>query len=221
MNRTIEGPDRFMIVVVGMALVVNLLSTYLSGYPKVVAVASYSLLAAIAVWMAFWGLRIVTGSVTAPMYAVETFILDSQNRLLLIYHPFHKKFVPPGGRIGRHEFPNEALCSRLEERIGLKTADFQFHPKIHQVVSKAVIGRAEKVCPPFIIQKEKTRQRRWVKYHYDFIYVLQLLNEHVAFKDNAYSPRWVSLPEMERIDADKESFPDVLDTYRVILDKVR
>lgn len=216
-----SGFDRFIAVSILLAILVNIASNYYSGMnPAVIGVIGKTIVAILMIW----AFRVVVIKVleefTAGRMAVEALILAPDDKLLLYRHPYHDNFIPPGGRISPKELPEDGLQRALKERVGLNETDFSFHPIIHNRNRHKVghLGKVERVVTPFIIQKELKQQRLLKRFHYDFIYVLQLDDTIMQFPDNEYRPfKFVDLKELEEIERKKDTFPDVVDAYKRVL----
>jgi hypothetical protein len=212
---------QFIISVIIVGILINLISDYVGRHyeaaeePLIVAG-----LAAITVWILIVVTDISYTRLTAGRYAVEAFILNDRHELLLWRHPFHKVMLPPGGRVGRREFPNQALQARLEERLNLNATKYEFDERFHQDlnVSSANLGEVQRLPAPFIVQREIHKQRAFVKYHYDLIYVLRLLPGQTVTSRSKYDPvRFVDLKALIDMTASGKVYPDVLDAYHRIL----
>jgi ADP-ribose pyrophosphatase YjhB (NUDIX family) len=176
--------------------------------------------------LAAWSLvligRLAVWFITSGRYAVEALILNENDELLLYRHPLHKTMLPPGGRVRRTEFPNEAIQRRLQERLGLTpdkyVYDHHFH---HGLVNSGNLGDVERLAAPFLVQRELHRQRNFVKLHYDFIYVLRLTGQHMTFDNPRYSPvHFADLETLREMVAQGRTLPDVLDAYRRALEVI-
>lgn len=212
---------RFLAMIVIAGVAVNVASDYLGEqFPGV---------SAIVVWVGAGGVALVVVSMltwsalawmTGGRYAVEALILDAEGRLLLYHHPHHKCMLPPGGRVRRMEFPDTALQLRLQERLELGPQQYAFDARFHHglEVSSGNLGVIQRAAAPFLVQRELQGQRRWVRFHYDMIYVLRLLDETVDFGRSRYAPvHFVDEDALEEMVAQRGTFPDVLDAYRRVL----
>jgi ADP-ribose pyrophosphatase YjhB (NUDIX family) len=171
-------------------------------------------------WIAYVVARIVFTVVTQGRYAVEAFILDSENRLLVYHHPHHKMDIPPGGRANLFELPHNALVRHLEERVGLAREQYEYVRQFHHGLedNKADLGRVERVPAPFLVQRELRRQRGFIRFHYDFVYVLRLKESAIPIATARYAPvHFVTFIEIERMVASNRSFPDIQNAYGKIL----
>lgn len=211
-----------------MAIIVDLISLRINQ--RIEAIhgfarwALYGLILLLLAWIFSLSLRIIIKTLTHGRYAVEAFILNEKNDLLLYWHPHHKLQLPPGGRVGRFEFPHEAIVRHLKERLDLERDAYDFVPEFHHGLdgSKGHLGHVERVPAPFMVQRELRRQRSLVKFHYDFIYVLRLKNPHFIFPSNEYAPiHFVTRQDLINVVKDQECPPDVLNAYEIILGKVQ
>lgn len=215
-------------IISGLILVasVNIFSDYLGeNFPDFKKGIGLVILILLIIWLTFNIIRIVIHLVTYGRYAIEIFLLDDKNNLLLIYHPYHKRWIPPGGRLKLFELPHEALVKKLKEESGLDENNFELHPVFHGDYFPKIIGKAEKVPRPYIVQKEHRMQRRFVKFHYDFIYVCRFVgtkpNLDTNINGDLYKPTWFNIENVEKISKEEgKPFDDVIDTYKNILKKI-
>ncbi len=106
------------------------------------------------------------------------------------------------------------------ERTGLSASDLAFHEVFHPNMNPTdrVLGKVERIAAPFIVQREFTRQRGFVRYHYDFMYVLRVRHDDTTFNTDNYKPiRFVGLLALQELVAKQEALPDILDAYERIL----
>lgn len=215
--------DRLLLITVLLALAVNIAASFFASLQNGVVQRYIGI--AVVVIVVFWTISLVwrysVNKITEGKYAVEAFILNGNKELLVYRHPYHNKFIPPGGRVRSNEFPEEALGKRLLERTGLSQDSYSFSQAFHPTLStQYALGSVERVQVPFIIQKEIRRQRFFKRFHYDFIYVLQLKDNTFTFPSNKYAPfSFVTFTMLEQMLARRETFPDVLDAYEKILGK--
>jgi ADP-ribose pyrophosphatase YjhB (NUDIX family) len=212
---------RFLVGVIAVGILVNLASDTIGDrFPYGKNVVVYLAALVVAVWFIVIMLQVVRSYLIQGRYAVEALILNSNNELLLYRHPHHKCMLPPGGRIGRFEFPNDALQRRLEERLSLNSRAYKFDERIHDVadMNNGSIGEIQRFAAPFIVQRELHRQRGFVRFHYDFIYVLRMLDDNYEFDSPKYAPiRFFDLAALKEAAAQRRTFPDVIDAYERVL----
>jgi len=114
--------------------------------------------------------------------------------------------------------PHVALRDRLAERLGLDDSDWSFNERFHPGLDFNVgnVGNVQRVAAPFLVQRELEKQRAFVRFHYDFIYVLRL-NPGVRIaresSDLARTHTFVDLAQLREMVIQRQSFPDVLDAY--------
>lgn len=216
--------DKFIIVGLLFATSVNLFSDSLTQlFPNVQNLISYITAAVLVVWIVFIIARNVRELLTAGRFAAQALILNEKRELLLFNHPLHKKLLPPCGRVRLFEMPDEGLKILLQERIGLAPKDYRYHPFFHEIVDNQGVdfGSVIRVPAPFLVQKEKRKQRGSVKYHYDFFYVLELTNSNPQFIDNEYAPHiWVDFDKLNQLAEKDRTFLDVVDAYQRVLRKL-
>jgi ADP-ribose pyrophosphatase YjhB (NUDIX family) len=147
-------------------------------------------------------------------FANLVYVLDEDRNLAVIYHPFHKKWMPPGSRLGYHEAPHQAVPRVLKEELDLEANYFKFWPNFEA----AQYGPTEIVQPPYQVQVEKRKQRVGVRAHYDFVYV-GTVNGVKPPLESQLNPQWRSLEdlkELRRIGAEGEPFADIIPTFEKI-----
>jgi ADP-ribose pyrophosphatase YjhB (NUDIX family) len=156
---------------------------------------------------------------TSGQYSVEAFILDSSNRLLVYRHPHHGKMLPPGGRLKWGEFPTDGLEARLKERLHLMRENYRYvEVSLAYLEPRRSFAHLQSLPTPFIVQREVLRQRRFKRFHYDFIYVLRMKSDPISFDSTEYQPvQFVNMQRLLEYSANNETFEDVVDTYRRIL----
>jgi hypothetical protein len=215
---------RFAFGVALVGILINLVSSVIDDrYPAFRNLLIGVAVAGVVGWLLVLLTQYVFSHVAGGRYAVEALILNSRNELLMYRHPHHKVMLPPGGRVKRSEFPNFALQLRLEERLGLNPRQYRFDDHFHHGIDENTghLGEIQRFAAPFLVQREIHRQRTFVRFHYDLIYVLRLLDDHTAFDSPKYDPvHFVDLAALREMVAQRRSFPDVLDAYRRVLDTI-
>lgn len=219
-----DGIRSFVKFAFGVALVgilINLASSYIDDrYPAARDLLIGIAVAGVVLWLLVLITQYVFSYLVGGRYAVEALILNSRNELLMYRHPHHKVMLPPGGRVKRSEFPNSALQLRLEERLGLNPRQYNFDENFHHGIdgNTGHLGEIQRFAAPFLVQREIHRQRSFVRFHYDLIYVLRLLDDQTVFDSPKYNPvHFVDLAALQEMVAQRRSFPDVLDAYRRVL----
>lgn len=149
-------------------------------------------------------------------FAVLVFLLDRDNRLLLVQHPFHNRLIPPGGRLKDGEVPHQSVRERLLEETGI--TEFEFHPDFHsplRVISEVV----ESVPEPYSVHMEHRRQRDGITSHYAFVYVCRFTGVCLPVTGEAsYRPQWYSLGQIKSMPRDRIPFDDIVRRYEGIIE---
>ena len=148
-------------------------------------------------------------------FANEIFVVDREMNLAVIEHPHHKRFVPPGSRLGYHEPPHEAIARVLRDELGLDERDVTLWPPVSGIRKYKDV---ELVPAPFQVQMERHPQRLGVQEHCDFIYVGRVSDTRPTLRSPLH-PRWMSLEELQAPPQGRiaRTFPDVVPTLRRII----
>jgi ADP-ribose pyrophosphatase YjhB (NUDIX family) len=212
--------DRFILASVLVGLLVNLGSAFLSSQlPRLNEYAAIVLGVAVCIWGLYRLIEVILRYTRYGRYAVLVLFLNSKLEILLVRHPFHKRLIPPGGRLQQWELPHLAVAKRLIKEAGID--DFEFHPKFHHL-NGPISDVVERVPQPYSVQIEHRRQRGLVKFHYTFVYVCKFRGEDKQLAHvESYQPRWISLEEIGKLQRDLIPFDDVLLQYQEILNKIR
>lgn len=215
----------FVVGVVVVGIVIHLIGDYLGDrYSSIEKPLIVIAITAVGIWTLFILTGLMLARFTAGRYAVEALILNSQNDLLVCRQPYHNCMLPPGGRVKRSEFPNEALQLRLQERLDLNPRDYRFDDRFHHGINgnSGNLGEVQRVAAPFLVQRELHKQRTFVDFHYDFFYVIKLLSDDILIKPAAkYQPAYfVDLDSLKEMVAQRRTFPDVLDAYQRVLNQI-
>jgi ADP-ribose pyrophosphatase YjhB (NUDIX family) len=158
-------------------------------------------------------------------FAVLIFVLDQSNRILLIKHPYHRRLLPPGGRLKTGELPHEAVGSKLREEAGITAFEFDkiFHHQIRKsqsISNSALTDNVEEVVCPYYVHLEHRRQRDGVEGHYAFVYVCRVNNGSLNMKSLDYNPRFYSMEEFDDLNFSERPFEDVILRYAIILRRI-
>ena len=148
-------------------------------------------------------------------HAVLIFFLNEKDELLLIRHPFHQCYLPPGGGLKDGELPHKAVAERLKEETGI--LNFKFHPDFHNpflVISEKV----EDVPGPYSVHLELRPQSTGAEFHYAFVYVCCFDGADQPLSPmREYQPRWMSLEKIYELPKGQIPFDDIMVRYEDIL----
>jgi 8-oxo-dGTP pyrophosphatase MutT (NUDIX family) len=100
---------------------------------------------------------------TLPGHVTASGIVVKDNKILMIYHPFLKKWLQPGGHVEAGETPIEAAIREVLEETGLQTKLHPWHQKNRMpfdIDVHTIPANPNKQEPSHL--------------HYDFRYLLQI-----------------------------------------------
>jgi len=203
-----------------LATCVGLSTRFLAGYsPRAEAFAFWVLIVGVSGWLLIAILRLTLSVLYfgKGRYSVLIFALDEQSRLLLVRHPYHKRLIPPGGRLRVFELPHAAVSRVLAEEANLKT--FSFHPAFHRQIE----GYSDTVTilpQPYSVQREDRRQRGFVRFHYAFVYVVIAQAADLGSPPEGYQPRWCGKEQVTNMVAPDRPFDDVVKRYLDIISEL-
>lgn len=140
-------------------------------------------------------------------FANLVYLFDDALNVAVIDHPFHKRILPPGSRLGYHEAPHAAVRRVLRDELGLDSDLIAFVPN-----DREEIGQVRFVPPPSRVQIERTKQRLGVQEHYDFVYLCLIPGVRPELR-SPLNPRWMSLSELQAVrttNVGRAPFADVI-----------
>jgi len=208
--------DQFFLIAVITATAVNVASNFLfETFHDLSKYFCLGVVLALVVWGLYRLAELILNHYKTGRFAVLIFFLNSKNELLLIQHPFHKRFLPVGGRLKPGELPHEAVKKRLKEEAGI--SNFIFHPDFHNenlMISELV----ENVPRPHSVHKEFRKQRGPVWFHYAFVYVCKFsTNDENIDDSNEHRPSWKTLQQIKRLPQATRPFDDIINEFGDIL----
>jgi ADP-ribose pyrophosphatase YjhB (NUDIX family) len=154
---------------------------------------------------------------TGPL-AVEVFLFDDQDRLLLYRHPYHRVLIPPGGKVGAFESVHEAIKRTLRERVGLGSDAYDLQSLHPCAVTEQQFTKVSLLVCPFRIQIENHAQRRLKARHIDLFFFGIIRKEAKIQADPEYGPaHFWPRDQLARLVVANEIFPDVIDAYDALL----
>lgn len=146
-------------------------------------------------------------------FTATAFVIDSKNRVLLLWHKRLKRWMPPGGHVDENETPEDAAKRECKEEtnldveiVGESSPDlFTGNPHEGRMLKKPIAMLLENIpaCPE---RSEEAHQ------HMDFLYIARPLNEDAAremMKDESDGMRWFTRAEIEGLDEQREIFSNV------------
>ncbi len=208
--------DSFILLTVVVGVILNLGAAHIDRrFPPVSAYASTLLAAALLLYLCYRVFDGLLHYLRFGRYAVLIFFLNSKNQLLLIRHPYHKCYLPPGGRLSQWELPHEAVSRKLKEEVGVTS--YELHPTFHNppvVISEKV----EDVPRPYTVHMEHRRQRNLIRFHYAFVYVCRFKgNDETLPRVADYEPHFFDLESIYNMPRGTIPYDDIIRRYEDIL----
>jgi len=124
-------------------------------------------------------------------YTASAFVLNREDKILLIWHKKFNKYVQPGGHISESELPYEAAIREVYEETGIN------------------------VDIPIKTPFAKEDYMNNVGHQVDYQYIGYAINEDIHNNDESFKAGWFSLEELETIPVVedlKEKFKYVLES---------
>jgi 8-oxo-dGTP pyrophosphatase MutT (NUDIX family) len=146
-------------------------------------------------------------------FTATAFVIDSQSRVLLLWHKKLQRWMPPGGHIDPNELPEETARRECKEETGLDVeiiGDAQ--PELFEDASAE--GRMLKKPIAFMLEEIPALEDRGqpAHQHMDFLYLARPLDEAQAFdldRKEADDMRWFTAEEVAALSPKTEIFKNV------------
>jgi len=146
-------------------------------------------------------------------FTATAFVIDSKNRVLLLWHKRLQRWMPPGGHVDPDETPEDAAKRECKEETGLdveiggEAQDdlFARDPSEGRMLKKPIAMLLENI-PASEERGEPEHQ------HMDFLYVARPLDESQATtlaEAEAREMRWFTKKEVQTLDETTEIFSNV------------
>lgn len=146
-------------------------------------------------------------------FTATAFIVDSQNRTLLLWHKRLQRWMPPGGHIDPDELPEETARRECKEETGLDVqilgADqedlFADCPEEGRMLTQPIAMLLENI-PASEKRGEPEHQ------HMDFLFLAKPIDETqeiVLAEEEGREIRWFTREEVEALDDQSEIFGNV------------
>lgn len=146
-------------------------------------------------------------------FTATAFIVDSRDRVLLLWHHHLQRWMPPGGHIDENETPEDAAKREAKEETGLDVEIigdecedlFAQNPHEGRMLKKPFAMLLEEI--PALEKKNKPAHQ-----HMDFLFLARPMDESQVItlaEHEAADMRWFTRAEIEAMDAEREMFSNV------------
>jgi len=146
-------------------------------------------------------------------FTATAFIIDSNNRTLLLWHKRLMRWMPPGGHVDENETPEEAAARECKEETGL---DVEIHGEKHDDLFERNPHEGQMLKKPIALLMElipKCEKRDEDEhYHMDFLYIAHPVDESqdtILAEEEGEEMRWFTRKEIEKMNEDSEIFSNV------------
>jgi 8-oxo-dGTP pyrophosphatase MutT (NUDIX family) len=148
-------------------------------------------------------------------FTATVYIFDDQ-KVLLIHHRKHNKWLPPGGHLDPNETPPEAARREAREETGLEIT-FILNENIWIQQPNASSFERPYMC---LLEKIPAYRDQPAHRHIDFIYVAKVAGGSVTHNhEETHDIRWFSIEELNQLIQGEEIFLETLQTIHHILKK--
>lgn len=148
---------------------------------------------------------------TATVYILE------ENKVLLLFHPKLKKWLPPGGHLEDNELPPECAKREAQEETGLI---IELIKDEHLWVDRWNAASFERpwLC---LLENIPPHGSQPVHQHVDFIYLGRPTGGFISEDHRAQQPiRWFTLEEVLSLEPDRDIFVETQQTIQKIFSVV-
>ncbi len=154
-------------------------------------------------------------------FTATAFVVDSKNRVLLLWHKRLERWMPPGGHVDQDETPEDAAKRECKEETGLDVEIggeaqenlFAQNPMEGRMLKKPIALLLEEIPAskePF--EGAPGRRGEPAHQHMDFLYVARPIREEQTLtlaEEEGRELRWFTRKEVEALHEDTEIFSNV------------
>ncbi len=149
--------------------------------------------------------RILDRHFTATVYVID------DEKVLLLFHPKHRKWLPPGGHLEANESPPECALREVFEETGLA---IQLIKEEHIWIDRPNAVSCER---PFmcLIENIPAHGQTAAHQHIDFIFLGRPVSG--TMHTSASQLRWFTLDEVMRLKSEVEIFAETQETIKEVI----
>jgi ADP-ribose pyrophosphatase YjhB (NUDIX family) len=136
-------------------------------------------------------------------YATTVIVFEG-DKVLLVWHPFHNVWLPPGHRVGFQEYPHKAALKAVLRETGYVV---DFINTIHYE-EKSIDRNTWQIPQPYFVMREDQGQRRSIRSHYDFYYVCHVTNKKPQPK-GVLDYKWYGIFELGKLVSEGTLYQDI------------
>ncbi len=157
-------------------------------------------------------------------FTATAFVIDSKNRVLLLWHKRLLRWMPPGGHVEENETPEDAAKRECKEETNLDVEIvgdphedlFRKNPHEGRMLKKPIALLLENI-------PESKERNEPAHEHMDFLYIARPLNEtdaREAAPEESGGMKWFTKKEIEALDEQTEIFSNVKEYILRTLDQL-
>ncbi len=143
-------------------------------------------------------------------FTTSVYVLENA-KVLLIFHPKLKKWLPPGGHVEEGETPPEAAVREVLEETGYEVS---LTSDEHLWINR---WNAKSFKRPYMCLLEEIPEHKGVPahQHIDFIYLSRPIGEPIS--PPGHEMRWFSWEEIDALPGDVEIFEETKETLKKLI----
>lgn len=146
-------------------------------------------------------------------FTATAFVIDSQNRTLLLWHKRLQRWMPPGGHIDPNETPEDTAKRECKEETGLDV-EILGDQQLDLFETCPNEGRMLKKPFAMLLENIPASEERGepAHLHMDFLYLAKPIDENQAIQHaeaEAADMRWFTAKEVADLDERTEIFGNV------------
>lgn len=156
-------------------------------------------------------------------FTATAFIVDSQQRTLLLWHKRLGRWMPPGGHIDENETPEDAAKRECKEETNL---DVEIIGDTQEDLFQSNNHEGQMLKKPFAMLLENipvsAERNEAAHEHMDFLFLARPIDEAQVVRmaeEESDDIRWFTKDEVEELDEETEIFGNVKMYIQKFLDK--